>query len=266
MAGLGAAGFARLLALACPVVLVLLVRLLLGAAAVPALLERLVAQRLLVAHHAVEIAHGLVALALRLLLAARPALGGLQVVEHAPQLVEHALGFGDVAVAQRLLHLVDHGLQLLGRDGPGLVVGPLAVGTVGRLGLLGHLGEVLVELPAQGFGEPLDLLGRRLAGERVLQLLLERLEVAFGPGQVAVLDLERHRPEQVGHADEVGILLGGVQPAPWRCAGRGTRRAACRRGPARASGRRAPWRRPRGDRGPARGRGAARPGRGPGAG
>ena len=88
---------------------------------------------------------------------------------------------------------------------------------------LGELAQELVHRLAQLVGEALDLLVGGAALQRLAQALLGGAQLALGLGQVAVLDLQRHRPEPVGDLEEVGVVLRAGAAARRRRAGPGTR-------------------------------------------
>ena len=56
-----------------------------------------------------------------------------------------------------------------------------------------------------------DLVVARAALQRLAQGLLGRAQVALGLGRVAVLDLQRHRPQELGDVEEVGVGARAVE-------------------------------------------------------
>ena len=72
---------------------------------------------------------------------------------------------------------------------------------------LGELAQELVHRLPELVGQALDLLVGGAALERLAQPLLGGAQLALGVGEVAVLDLERHRPEPFGDLEEVGVAL-----------------------------------------------------------
>ena len=184
------------------------VRLRLGRpAGLLALLERPVPQGLLVARHAVELAHSTVHLAG--ILVRRSVFGALQVLHQILQPVEHALRAVHVARLRHVLHLLHHPLQVLRGDRLGSIVGPAIL----RRALVSHqFGQNLVHLALQGFGELLDLVGRGAPFQRVPQVFLGRPEVTLRLAEIPLLDPQRHLPQVVGEADQVLVGLGAFKP------------------------------------------------------
>ena len=74
---------------------------------------------------------------------------------------------------------------------------------------LGELAQELVHRLAQLVGQALDLLVRGAAVHRLAQAVLRGAQLPLGIGEVAVLDLQRHRPQPVG---DLGQILVGLAP------------------------------------------------------
>ena len=147
-----------------------------------------VAQVLLLARHAIEFVERTVHFARHLVHLAAAA-RGLEIFEQRLQLIEHALGIGEIAVPRHLVELIEQRLQVLRGDRPQVAVDRLVAALlVAALGLLGELVQELVERGAQLVGELADLLVRGAASEGVAQLLLQRPQVVFGIRQIAVFD------------------------------------------------------------------------------
>src|SRR6476646_8831831 len=159
-----------------------------------ALLERLVAQLLLLADHVAELIerghHVVVAVAIHLLAGA----SHLQVLQHLLELLQHlarrVLGAG----SRHLLELVDHAPQILRAQLAGIgVERPCEL-----LRVLAHLLrqglQELVERSAQLVGELLELLVARAALQRLTQRFLRRAQGLLGIGDAAVLEMHRHVP------------------------------------------------------------------------
>ena len=65
---------------------------------------------------------------------------------------------------------------------------------------------------AQFLGQVADLLVARAALQRLAQPLLGGAQIALGLRGVAVFDLNRHRPQQIGDLDEIGIAARRREP------------------------------------------------------
>ena len=131
--------------------------------------------------------------------------------------VEQALRLGHVAAPHRLLHLLEHAVEVvLGDDAVRARAGSAVLACwLLALHALGELAQELVHAPGaarrvrrliSSFGAPRSM--------RLAQALLRGAQLALGVGQVAVLDLQRHRPEPVGDLEEICV---GLRP---RAAGR----------------------------------------------
>ncbi len=178
-----------------------------------AVLEGVVAQTLLLAGHLVEFLGLLAHLAVaRVGLAAL--LGALQVLEDAAQLFEQALGLRGVAALHRIGHVLDHLVEVVGRDALGILLLPAVALLLRLLALaLGHLLHELVEGLFQVLGELLHLLVGSVALDRLLELVLGGAQGLLGVREVAVLDLEGHLPEEIGHLDQRLVGARGLQAA-----------------------------------------------------
>ena len=78
---------------------------------------------------------------------------------------------------------------------------------VGGRRLLGEVAHVALRGFAQLLGQRADFLVAGAALQRLAQLLFGRAQVALGLRGVAILDLGRHRPQQIGDGDEVGVAV-----------------------------------------------------------
>ena len=189
-----------------------LLRVALGLTIALTLIERLVAQLLLLAHQLVEFAHLTVHFARRLILRAT-SLRRLQILQKILELVEHALCVGHVAGFRHVLEPIQHVLEVLRGNHPVgvelVVVGLLLIAVLVAAHLVGEFTQELVEGGAKLFGEFLDLFVGRATLERFAQLLLKRPEIALGVGEIAVLEPQRHFPHQIRNADQrvVGLRL-----------------------------------------------------------
>ena len=164
--------------------------------------------------------HGLVHLAPERIGHAAVGLGGLQVLEDVAQLLEQALGLGHVAAAHGVFHLLQHAVEIVLRDHPVrralvLVLRLLLV----LLHALGEFAQELVHGLAQLVREAPDLVIRRAAVHGLLQALLGGAQFALRVGEAAVLDLQRHGPEPVGHIEQVLVGPGDAQALARRRAG-----------------------------------------------
>ena len=172
-------------------------------------LEGLIAQILLLAGELVEFV-GLLAhlAAVRIGFAAR--LRGLEVLQGLAKLVQQPLRLGGVAALHRLGHVVEHLVEVVGRDGLGVRIrrALLALGLAVLALALGHALHELVQGLLQVLGELLDLLVRRVALDGLLQAVLSRAQALLGIGEIAVLDLEGHLPEEIGHLHQ-GVVVAG---------------------------------------------------------
>ena len=228
--------FAELILIALLLALLTLLAVLAALAALAALIlalpEGAVAQLLLLADHVAEFVerrHHVVVAVVHV--AARPR--HLQVFQHLLQLIEQlprgVLGAG----ARQLLEPVEHALEVLraqhariGIDAARLLLRILAH-------LLGQRLQELVERGAQFVGQLLDLFVAGAAFERLTQRLLRRAQLRFGVGDVAVLDLRRHRPQPLHDFAQMIVGLGLRQSSSRSSAGRDRRRLPSRTFPAR---------------------------------
>ena len=196
-----------MLALLALLTLLLAALLPLLAALVLALAERAVAQLLLLADHVAELVerrlHVVVVVAL---LAARPR--HLQVLQHLLQLLEHLLGGVLGAGARQPLHAVEHALQILRAQ----VAHAVRIERPRHLRVLAHLlGQrlhELVERRAQLIHQLLDLFVGGAALQRLAQRVLRRAQCLLGLGDVAVLDVDRHRPQPRHDVAQAVVVLG----------------------------------------------------------
>ena len=121
-----------------------------------------------------------------------------QVLEHLLQPRQHlargVLGAG----ARHLARLVEHLLQVAALDAHRVAVHRLHLAGVAPR-LLDHRLEHAVDRLLQLLDQLLDLGVGRVVGERVLQPLLDRAQIALGHRQLAVLDAQRGVPQQVLH-------------------------------------------------------------------
>ena len=169
--------------------------------------ECVVAQRLLVAHQLAEFVNLFPKLALgRTFLFA---FGALHVLEHVLHLVEHRLGLFPRAVASGLVELVQQLVEAL----------DLLIRLLGRLlavafGLLRHFGGEAFGGFAQVLHQPADLVVARAALQRLAQGLLGCAQVALRLGGIALLDLERHRPEELRDVQKIGVGACAIERGP----------------------------------------------------
>ena len=164
--------------------------------------ERVVAQLLLVAQQLLEFADLLAHLAVgRALLAFA---GAAHVFEHLLHLVEHGLRIFARAVAGGVLHLVEQLVEILR-----LKVLVLGVGV--GLRVAGHLAHEALGGLAQLLHQLADFLVARAALKRFAQGLLGGAQVALGLRGVAVLELLRHRPQERGDVQEIGVAAGVLE-------------------------------------------------------
>ena len=95
--------------------------------------------------------------------------------------------------------------------------GPARAGSGSRacwlllLHALGEFAQELVHRLAQLVGEALDLLVRGAAVHGFAQAVLRGAQFPLRIGQIAVLDLQRHRPQPVGDLHEILVGLGPPQ-------------------------------------------------------
>ncbi len=155
-----------------------------------------VAQGLLVAHQLIEFAHFPAQFLLRR--ACAPS-GALHVFEQVLQLIEHGLRLRFLAGAGCVLHLVEQFIEILGRQ-----ILRILILLVVRA--LREFAREFFGRRAQFLHQFADFLVAGAAIERLAQLLLGGAQIALGLRGVAVLDLQRHRPKEIGDADEVLII------------------------------------------------------------
>jgi len=172
------------------------------------LLEGLVAKLLLLANHVAELVerrhHVVAVVAVHVLSGPRH----LQVLEDRLQLLEQPLGGVLGAGLVELLDPVEHVLEVLrpdlariGVERPGELLRILAH-------LLGHGLHEPVERRAKLIGQALDLLLARAPLQSLTERFLRGAQLRLGVGDVAVLDLDRHRPEATHDFAQVVVALG----------------------------------------------------------
>src|SRR5690349_16780748 len=173
----------------------------------------------------VELVHHLAALlvALPLLALARlPALAVLGhhrrgVLHHLAQLFEQPLGLLALAVASHLADLVEHLLDVVGGDGVvGIHAVRLLLHAAALLGILHPLGQFLlpvVHRVVELLDQPLDLLVAGLALHGIAQVLARLLDGALGVGGGALLEPQRHVPQQLLGVGDHRLLATGGEPS-----------------------------------------------------
>ena len=82
------------------------------------------------------------------------------------------------------------------------------------LGLLRHLGREPLRRVAQVLHQLADLFVAGAALKRFAQSLLGGPQVALRLGGVAVLDLERHRPQELGDIEKIGVRACALERVP----------------------------------------------------
>src|SRR5579863_4102591 len=177
----------------------LVARILPATAGALILAERVVAQLLLIAEQAIEVAELAAHFALRLAAAAPRA---PQVFVHILPLLEPRLGFGLVAAASAVLTAVEHALQIffIERRCVGILVLALRILRFFRE----FAGEILGRR-SQFLHQFANLIIARAALQRLAEPLLGGAKIALGLRGVAILDLQGHRPKQIRNADEIGV-------------------------------------------------------------
>ena len=156
---------------------------------------------LLLARHVLQVLHGLLHLARQRIghAAVRPR--RLQVFEDVAQLVEQALGLGHVAAPHGFFHLLQHAVEVVLGDDPvrRALVLVLRLLVLLLLHALGEFAQELVQCAwRRSFGEALDLLVRGAPVHGLAQAVLRGAQFPLRIGQIAILDLQRHRPQPVG--------------------------------------------------------------------
>lgn len=135
-----------------------------------------------------------------------------QVFKDVLQLLQHFLRARAVARTQHLLHLVEHGLQFLGgyRAAPAFERGKIALAVL--VFLLGsELLQKFIHRDAQIFAKLANFILRCVALQGVAQLLFGGAEIAFGLGEIAILDAQRHLPEIIGDFDEIAVAMRRIE-------------------------------------------------------
>ncbi len=189
-----------------------LIALLAAAAVAPGilpLLERLVAQLLLLADHVAEFVQRLIHVAVAL-----SGLRHLQVFQHLLHLVEQRPRGVLVAGARQTLHAVDHVLEILLTHHLGVrIERPRQLLRIVAQ-LFGKLAHEIVQCRAQIVRQLLDFLVAGAAFQRFLQRLLRGTQRLVDVGDVAVLDRDRERPYVV---DGLAHRIAGVGVAKLGC-------------------------------------------------
>src|SRR5262245_31111459 len=210
------AQFAHLVALLALLALLTLLALLAALSAlavaplVLALLERAIAQLLLLADHVAELVerrHHVIVAVIHLL----PGTGHLQVFQHLLQVLQHPARGIPGAGARHLLEPIDHVAQILRTD--------LARIGIERarelLRILAHLLRQrlheLVERGTQLVGEPLDLLITGAALQRLAQRFFRRAQSLLSIGDAAILQMHGHVPHARDDVTQLIVALGARQ-------------------------------------------------------
>ncbi len=172
-----------------------------------ALLEGLVAQLLLLADHVAEFVQRL----LHVVVAGLAGLRHLQVFQHLLQLLEQLLGGILVAGARQPLHALDHVVEVLLAQHPGIGIERPRQCLRIVAQLLGELAHEIIQRRAQILGELLDLFVAGAAFQRLLERVLRGAQRLVDIGDVAVLDGDGERP-QAGDDLAQGIVgAGGLE-------------------------------------------------------
>src|SRR5262245_46001642 len=158
-----------------------------------ALLERAIAQLLLLADHVAELVergHHVVVAVIHLL----PGTRHLQVPQHLLEVLQHAARGIPGAGARHLFEPIDHVAQILRAE-----LARIGIERAGKLlRILAHLLrqrlQELVERGTQLVGEPLDLLIAGAALQRLAQRFLGRAQSLLGIGDAAILEMHGHVP------------------------------------------------------------------------
>src|SRR6266446_6715277 len=180
------------------------------ASLVLALLERAIAQLLLLADHVAELVerrHHVIVAVIHLL----PGASHLQVFQHLLKILQHPARGIPGAGARHLFEPVDHVAQILWTD--------LARIGIERarelLRILAHLLRQrlheLVERGAQLVGETLDLLIAGAAFERLTQRFFRRAQSLLGIGDAAILQMHGHVPHARDDVAQLIVALGARQ-------------------------------------------------------
>ena len=156
-----------------------------------ALLERLVAQLLLLADHVAELVQRL----LHVVIAGLAGLGELQALQHLLQLIEQLLRRVLVAGARQPLQAVEHVVEVLLTHDLGVGIERPGQGLRIVAKLLGQLAHEVIERRAQILGELPDFLVAGAALEGLLERVLGRTKRLVDIGDVAILDRDRERPQ-----------------------------------------------------------------------
>src|SRR2546426_1039596 len=180
------------------------------ASLVLALLERAIAQLLLLADHVAELVerrHHVIVAVIHLL----PGTSHLQVFQHLLKILQHLTRGIPGAGARHLFEPVNHVAQILRAD--------LARIGIERarelLRILAHLLRQrlheLVERGTQLVGEPLDLLIAGAAFERLTQRFFRRAQSLLGIGDAAILQMHGHVPHARDDVAQLIVALGARQ-------------------------------------------------------
>src|SRR5215469_10279216 len=175
-----------------------------------ALLERAIAQLLLLADHVTELVerrHHVIVAVIHLL----PGTGRLQVFQHLLQVLQHPARGIPGTGARHLFEPIDHVAQILRTD--------LARIGIKRarelLRILAHLLRQrlheLVERGAQLVGETLDLLVAGAAFERLTQRFFRRAQSLLGIGDAAIFQMHGHVPHARDDVAQLIVALGAGQ-------------------------------------------------------
>jgi len=155
-----------------------------------ALLERLVAQLLLLADHVAKLVQSL----FHVSVAGLPGLRHLEILQHLLELLEQLLGGFLIAGARQPLHALDHVVEVLLTHHPRVRIerSRQLLRIVAQL--FGQLAHELVESRAQVLGELLDFFVAGPALQRLLQRFLRGAQRLGHVGDVAVFDGDGKRP------------------------------------------------------------------------
>ncbi len=136
-----------------------------------------------------------------------------QVFQDVLQLLQHFLSIRGVARTQHLLHLAEHSLQVLGADrtAPAVKRGGIIPAVLVIL-LGGELLQEFIHRGAQIVAELANFILRRVALQGIAQLLFGGAKIAFGLGEIAILDAQRHLPEKIGGFDEITVAMRRIEP------------------------------------------------------
>src|SRR5215471_13018860 len=179
-------------------------------ALVLALLERAIAQLLLLADHVAELVerrHHVIVAVIHLL----PGTGHLQVFQHLLQILQHPARGIPGARARHPFEPINHVAQILRTD-----LARIGIEWARELlGILAHLLRQrlhkLVERGAQLVGESLDFLVAGAALERLTQRFFRRAQSLLGIGDAAILQMHGHVPHARDDVAQLIVALGARQ-------------------------------------------------------